>query len=71
MDKVTKFRGITTVDIPADTVLESAVGKLTGVVVVGWDEDGELYFASSYGARGETLWLLEKAKLELLSLAMS
>lgn len=69
MDKVTRLPCITTLDIPADQILESAAGKLAGVVVIGWDEEGELYFASSYGARGETLWLLEKAKRELFGMA--
>lgn len=68
MTKVTRLPCITTLHIPADTILESAMGKLDGAVVMGWDEDGTLYFASSYANGGEVLWLMEKAKKDLLDI---
>lgn len=53
MNNVVRFTGITKLDIHADHVLESAIGKLEGVVVLGYDKDGQEYFASSYaGGRG-------------------
>lgn len=65
---VVEFSGITYLDLPPDRILEGAKGKLKGVIVIGYDEDGEEYFASSYADGGETLWLLERSKLALLQL---
>lgn len=58
---------ITKLDIPADRVLESAKGQMQGVVVMGWDNEGEPYFASSIADGGDVLWLLESCKANLLS----
>ena len=69
MTKQDILRCVTTLDIPADRVLEGAIGKLTGAVVIGWDEAGELYIATSLGAEAETLWLLEKGRQYLMDLA--
>jgi hypothetical protein len=49
-----------------DSVLNGAAGSLKSVVVIGQDHAGKLYFAASEGAPW-TLWLIEKAKAELLS----
>ena len=68
MSNVVRFTGITTLDLDADHVLESAIGKLNGVVVVGFDKDGQEYFASSYADGGEVLWLFERAKKRLLEM---
>ena len=58
---------ITRLDIPVDRVLEEAKGKIEdGVIVLGWDNKGEPYFASSIAPGGTVLWLLEKAKKALL-----
>jgi hypothetical protein len=40
--------------------------KLDEAVVFGYDKDGELYVASTEGP-GDTMWLLEAAKLFLLN----
>lgn len=69
MSDVVNFPGITSLDIPADQVLESAIGQLSGVLVLGYDKDGREYFASSYADGGDMLWLLERAKKELLEIA--
>lgn len=69
MNNVVRFTGITKLDIHADHVLESAIGKLEGVVVLGYDKDGQEYFASSYADGGDMLWLLERAKKALLEMA--
>lgn len=68
MSNVVQFTGITTLDLDADHVLEAALGKLNGVVVVGFDKDGQEYFASSYADGGEVLWLFERAKKRLLEM---
>lgn len=64
--KVIPLGGITRLDIPPDDVLRGAVGKMEGVVLIGFDNDGDLYFASSYADGGEVLWLLEQTKKQLL-----
>ncbi len=60
--------GITRLDYPVEEVLERAksVG-LTGVVILGYTEDGD-YFGSSYADGGTVLWLLEQCKKRLLEI---
>ena len=66
-DNVTDLPVVTTLDLNPDRVLAQAQGECPeGVVVVGWDADGELYFASSLADGGSVLWLFEHAKRELL-----
>lgn len=65
-DKVIMFDGITKLDIPPDRILNSFVGRLEGVIIIGYDKDGEEAFASSYADGGTTLWLLERCKKALL-----
>lgn len=67
VSNVIPFTGITKLDLPPDRILESAIGHLDGVVVLGYKKDsGEEYFASSYADGGDMLWLLERAKQALL-----
>ena len=67
-ENVIPFGGITRLDLPTDTILEQAKGHVTngGIMVLGYDAAGGLYFASSMADGGEVLWLLEQAKKELL-----
>lgn len=68
--KIVPFNGATTLDIDTDKVLEAAVGKLDGVVIIGDTKDGGLYLASSTGDSGDLLiWLklAEKYLLEIMS----
>lgn len=68
-DNVIPLGGITRLDLPVSRVLDAAKDHVDGggVIVIGWDGDGELYFSSSIADGGECLWLMEKAKLALLS----
>jgi len=67
MGDVVQFRGITMLDIPVETVMNMAgAANLGTAVVIGWDEVGDFYFASSASDGGDVLWLLEKAKKMLL-----
>jgi len=67
-DNVISLGNITRLDLPVDRVLDAAKKDVSErVVVLGWDNDGELYFASSFADGGEVLWLMEKAKLALLN----
>lgn len=64
--EVLDFTGITTLDIDPDRILQSAIGKMDQVVLIGWDKDGQEYFASSVSDGGTVLWHMERAKLQLL-----
>lgn len=67
-DNVVALPVVTTLDTPPSRVLEAAKAKdLTDCVVVGWDQNGDLYFASSVADGGDVLWLFEHAKKQLLS----
>ncbi len=59
---------VTRLDIPAERVLRKALeADMQSVVVIGYDSDGEEYFASSLSDGGDALWLIERCKLKLLS----
>lgn len=67
MSNVVDLNVPTTLDIPVDRVLRRAdEAGLTTAVVMGWDADGQLYFASSVADGGDVLWLMECAKRALM-----
>lgn len=49
------FNGITKLDLPADRVLEQAIEKLDGVIILGFDKEGQFYGASSYADGGTVM----------------
>ncbi len=55
MGKIIPIGGVTRLDLPPDRILEAAKGKMEGVVIVGFDKDGEVYAASSYADGGRVL----------------
>ena len=65
MGKIIPIGGITKLDMPADKILEQAKGELEGVVLIGFDKNGEVYAASSYADGGNVLWLLEVCKQKM------
>lgn len=65
-NNIVRFPGITKLDIDPDVILSAAAGKTDTVVVVGYNKEGELYFASSVADGGAVLWLMELAKKALL-----
>jgi hypothetical protein len=67
MSNIIPFNGITRLDLDPDRVLENTKGKLEGVILIGYDKQGEEYFASSYADGGDVLWLLERMKMRLLN----
>lgn len=68
MSKVILFTGITKLDLPPDRILENNIGKdLESIVIMGYDKDGEEFFASSIADGGTVLWLIERCKLRLLN----
>lgn len=59
---------ITHLDVRPGLVLAAATkAELTGVVVLGYDADGDEYFASSLADGADVLWLMERLKLRLLT----
>ena len=59
---------VTRLDVPVDRVLDMAKGKCpNGVIIMGYDEDGQEYFASSIADGGTVLWLLERLKQQLIA----
>lgn len=58
---------VTSLDIPVERILRRATeADLDTAIVIGWDKEGELYFATSVSSGPEVLWLLEKTKANLL-----
>lgn len=51
---------------PARVLNAALAANLERVVVVGIDEHGEEYAASSLPSAADVVWLLERAKLNLL-----
>ena len=69
-DNVVNLDNLTRLDLPPDRVLEAAKGKIKdGVIIIGYDLDGEEYFASSIADGPEVLWLLERCKQKLLNVS--
>ena len=65
--QIIELDNITSLDIPVERVLRKAdEADLSMVVVIGYDQDGEEYFASSIADGPEILWALERAKVLLL-----
>ena len=48
-------------DLPADRVLENAIGQLKNVIVIGEKEDGEKWFATNTGNGQWYAWILQMA----------
>jgi len=69
-DNVVSFTGITRLDSDPTRVIEAALkAGLQGVVILGYDADGDEYFAGSYADGGDVLWLLERCKVALFNAA--
>lgn len=69
-NKIIPLGNVTRLDLPASRVLDEAKGHCSdGVVILGFDDDGDFYFASSIADGGAVLWLLELAKKRLLEIA--
>lgn len=68
MGVVIRFSGVTKLDLDPDQILESAKGKLDGVLIIGFENDGggTFYAASSYADGGTVLWLMGQCKRRLM-----
>jgi hypothetical protein len=68
MGDVVILNVISRLDLPADRILEQAIGKMEKVVLIGYDNEGAEYFASSIADGGTVLWLMERMKTKLLDM---
>jgi hypothetical protein len=64
--KIILLGNVTCLDLPPDRILNAAVGQMESVVILGYDKEGQEYFASSISDGGAVLWLLEQLKKQLL-----
>ena len=60
--------GETRLDLDPDMLLTAAVGRLKDVVIVGYEANGDFYFASSKADGPEVLWRLKQAEQRLLAI---
>jgi len=71
MTNIKSFPGITKQDWPANHLLTKAVAhELDEVVIIGFDKEGDFYFASNKKDGPTVLWWLEIARAKLLSVGM-
>lgn len=63
---VTRFPGITKLDLDPDQLLKAADGILQRVVIIGFTKEGEEYLAFSDADMAHAVFDIERAKLALL-----
>ena len=69
--KVIELPVITSLEGNPDRALEFAIGKFgQGVVIVGYDDDGDFNFKSSIPDGANVLWLLKMAEKKLLEVEL-
>ena len=69
MADVIMLNNITTLDIPPERVLDKAREmNLKHIVICGYTQDEDEYFASSVSSGPDVLWLLERCKIALLNI---
>ena len=60
--QIIELENVTTLDLPPDRVLRKAgEADLESVIVIGYDRDGNEYFASSIANGPEVVWALGRA----------
>jgi hypothetical protein len=68
MGEVVTFPGITKLNVPPERILKKAIeADLESVIVSGFTKDGQLYCCSSVADGGNTLWLCEMFKQQLMA----
>lgn len=68
MGDVVEGHFITRLSIPTSKVLDNAPRDMQEVVVVGFTVDGDFYFSASEADSPANLYLLEKARHELMKM---
>jgi len=66
-DNVIELDCDTTLDIPPDRILSAALGKIDhSLIVIGAREDGSTYMAFSTADAAQVVFMLERAKMDVL-----
>lgn len=68
MGKVIPIGNVTKLDIPVDRILENAKGQYEGIVLFGFNKDGNFIASSSYADGGTIIWLIESLKNKLMGI---
>lgn len=70
MSNIVNLPVVTRLDLPPERIIEAAAeAGLTDIIVIGWKDDGDFYFAGNMADGGDALWLLEMAKRKLMEAA--
>lgn len=68
---VTVLETVTTHSLPVERVLNAVVAaNLRSVIVIGYDEAGDFYFASSEASGASVMWDMEVAKKKLMEVQL-
>ena len=71
-DNVVELGNVTTLDLPAERVIQRAKdADLETVIVIGKDQDGDFWFASNKADGGTVLWFMEVARKRLMEIGDS
>lgn len=69
MGEVVELGVVTSLPVPSEKLLQKAIeGGVTNVVIIGYDPEGQFWFASSDADGGDVIWLLEMAKKKILEI---
>lgn len=68
MGDVVELGCVTRLPLPCDKVLDNAPRDMTEVLIIGFDSDGDFYFSASEPGTPENLYLLERARHELMKM---
>lgn len=67
-DNVINLNVVTKLDLPPERILNAALeADLSEVVIIGRDQDGNEYFASSIADGADVVWLAQRMTLKLVS----
>lgn len=67
-DNVVNLNVVTRLDLPPERILNAALeADLSEVVIIGRDQDGNEYFASSIADGADVVWLAQRMTLKLVS----
>lgn len=59
---------VSRIDTAPDRVLQGAIGQLQSVIVIGYNIDGEEYYASSIADGPNALWLIRRTEHKLIGI---
>lgn len=68
MGEIVSFRGVTSLDLDPDQVLEANKGKFKHLILLGYDHDDDFTVSSTIADGGDAVWMLELAKIKLFKI---